>query len=356
MTQEPTDERQADLDPARHTNRTPLVVLDTNILTSNYLLQTAAGSAVVDLVSRAKGRILLPEVIELELKNVLGRRMAEEAERAAGRMRGLEAIIRREVLTVPDAAELRAAVDQRLSELDPLMLREPLTLEIARAALMRVIEGRPPSGSNNEQFRDCCIWEHCLRLGKSHDVHLVTVDGDFYKDKKPEKGLAEQLRSEVASANASVVAYQTLSKLIEHLALSVPAHDAEALGRSIAELAKDTLGPQADGAGFILNELTQSRVSVSETGRPLNLLATFDLTYSLVHKSEQDAEVRLNPELTASGSCVLSGPERSIRDLQLDASTIGWTDVSGKVVTQRQLYLYARGYSAGTAFGTLGGN
>ena len=267
-------------------------------------------------------------------------------------MNGLEAIIQREVLKVPDAAELIAAVDQRLGELDPLMLRVPLTPEVTRAALMRVIEGRPPSGSNNEQFRDCCIWEHCLDLGTSHDVHLVTFDGHFYKDKKPENGLAEQLRLEVANASASVVAHQSLSKLVEHLGPSVPPHDAEALGRRIAALARDTLGPKADEAAFILGELKQCRVSLTDTSRLLSLLATFELTYLLVHKSEQDAEVRLNPELSASGSCALRGPEQTISDLQLDASAIRWTDVSGNVVTQRHGYLYLSAF--GSAFGTGG--
>jgi predicted nucleic acid-binding protein len=59
-----------------------LVVLDTNVFVSNNLLQTVAGSALIDLVVRGKGRILLPEVIELELKNVLGERLTDDAKKA----------------------------------------------------------------------------------------------------------------------------------------------------------------------------------------------------------------------------------------------------------------------------------
>jgi hypothetical protein len=185
---------------------------------------------------------------------------------------------------------------------------------------------------------------------------LVTGDGDFYQGKKTENGLAEKLCSELASAKATVFAYQSIPKLIEHIGPSVPADDEENLGRRIAEVAREALGPPADTADFILSELTQSRVSVTPTRGPLNPLATFDLTYSLVNKSEQDAQARLNPELTASGSCALSGAERSIRDLRLDASTIRWTDISGKVVTQRHLYLYAHGFAAGTASFGVGGS
>ena len=356
MTREPSsDESRAGTDPTPAADRPLLVVPDTNALTSNYLLQTTAGSALADVLSRGNGRILLPEVVELELKNVFARKLAEDAEKAADRLRGLEAIIQKELLRVPDGTGFTAAIEQRLAELDPLVLREPFTFEIAQAALMRVIEKRPPSGSNNEQFRDCCIWEHCLRLGKRYDVHLVTADGDFYEGRKPENGLAAQLRSELANESASVFAYPTLPKLIEHLAPSVPPHDAEHLGRTIGEAARQTLGPLADVAGFALSDITHSRVSVITTKVPLNLLATFDLTYLLVEKAEQDVQLRLNPQLTASGSCALRGSERLIRDLRIDESTIQWTDLSGKTVAQRTHHLHAPDFQVRTWAAFSGG-
>ena len=140
MTREPSsDESRAGTDPTPAADRPLLVVPDTNALTSNYLLQTTAGSALADVLSRGNGRILLPEVVELELKNVFARKLAEDAEKAADRLRGLEAIIQKELLRVPDGTGFTAAIEQRLAELDPLVLREPFTFEIAQAALMRVI-------------------------------------------------------------------------------------------------------------------------------------------------------------------------------------------------------------------------
>jgi hypothetical protein len=140
MTREQPEGTRADGDPTPQNNRPLLVVPDTNVLTSNYLLQTAAGSALADILSRGNGRILLPEVIELEIKNVLGRKLAEDAQKAAARVEGLEAIIQKKILQLPDATALNAAIEQRMGELEPLMLREPFTLEIAQAALVRVIE------------------------------------------------------------------------------------------------------------------------------------------------------------------------------------------------------------------------
>jgi hypothetical protein len=302
-------ERPPEANADAEANKRPfLVVLDTNVFVSNNLLQTVAGSALVDLVVRGKGRILLPEVIELELKNVLGERLADNAKKAAGLVRGLEAILKRDLsFKAPDATELGTAIDKRLSELGQIILRAPFTLEIARAALMRVIEGRPPSGSNNEH----------------------------------------KLRSELASIKGNVFAYQTLPKLIEHIGASVPAD--EALEGRIAEAARETLQSLAGGTGFVLGDLTQKRVSLTTTTESPNLLATFDLIYSMVNKREQDAEARLNPELTASGSCGLSGPDHAISDLRLDKVAIRWTDISGQLVIQPVLLLYARGFAAGTA-------
>jgi len=153
MTPKPSEDRGPDANPAPSTKRPLLVVLDTNVFVSNNLLQTVAGSTLVDLVIRARGRILLPEVIELELRNVLGEKLAKDAEKAAGLARGLEAIIHRDDLfKAPDVDELRAAIDQRLSELNPLIERAPFTLDIAQAALMRVIEGRPQAAAITSSF------------------------------------------------------------------------------------------------------------------------------------------------------------------------------------------------------------
>ena len=112
----------------------------------------------------------------------------------------------------------------------------------------------------------------------------------------------------------------------------------------IAEAARETLQSLAGGTGFVLGDLTQKRVSLTTTTESPNLLATFDLIYSMVNKREQDAEARLNPELTASGSCGLSGPDHAISDLRLDKVAIRWTDISGQLVIQPVLLLYARGF------------
>jgi hypothetical protein len=47
------------------------------------------------------------------------------------------------LIKAPDGDQLGAAIDERLRELDTIVLRAPFTMEIARAALMRVVGGSP---------------------------------------------------------------------------------------------------------------------------------------------------------------------------------------------------------------------
>jgi hypothetical protein len=101
-----SDGRPGVEDPKSQPTRPLLVVPDTNLLTSNHLLQTVDGSALMDLLSRGNGRILLPAVIERELSNVLRRKLATDIKRAAELVWGLQAIIQKDVLRVPDSTEL----------------------------------------------------------------------------------------------------------------------------------------------------------------------------------------------------------------------------------------------------------
>jgi hypothetical protein len=53
---------------------------------------------------------------------------------------------------------------QQIKILGGIMKRISLSPEHAKAALRRVVGKIPPSGVNNEQVRDCCIWEVAFEL------------------------------------------------------------------------------------------------------------------------------------------------------------------------------------------------
>ena len=35
---------------------------------------------------------------------------------------------------------------------------------------------QPPCGSENEQFRDCCIWRDCIEYGKQRKMLFVSAE------------------------------------------------------------------------------------------------------------------------------------------------------------------------------------
>ena len=91
---------------------------------------------------------------------------------------------------------LKEAVSKRLEELDAFLVRVPLTLEQTRSAVRRVNDEIPPNGPKNQQFKDSVLWEAVLELAKSFRVVLVTYDKAFFEDRKPDRGLAAELKAD----------------------------------------------------------------------------------------------------------------------------------------------------------------
>ena len=80
---------------------------------------------------------------------------------------------------LPTEASLTKAYDRRIGQLESLLVRVPLTLNHVHRAMERVIAHLPPSGPNNEQFRDTLIWEAVLTLASTFEVHFITADKGF---------------------------------------------------------------------------------------------------------------------------------------------------------------------------------
>jgi hypothetical protein len=154
------------------------VVLDSNIWVSERLLQTSLGSALLYVLAGATASIALPEVVELELNGLLPD-LAEKAITDIGKdassLRHLSGQQLR--YTAPSKLAIQEGIERRWTQLTGLLKRVPFTHDQAKAGLSRVIKKLPPSGPNNEQFRDCCIWEAARTVGGvcSYDPNLGEV-------------------------------------------------------------------------------------------------------------------------------------------------------------------------------------
>jgi PIN domain len=152
------------------------VVLDSNVWVAERLLRTSMGSALLHSLIRSDAVIGLPQVVEMEVNPVL----EEHAERAVENLRKRIELLRQLSgrmtlhLSVPNAEVISEGMNNRWKALEGLLRGVHFTIQHANAALNRVIKKLPPRGTNNEQFRDCCVWEAVLELAEKAPVHLVT--------------------------------------------------------------------------------------------------------------------------------------------------------------------------------------
>jgi hypothetical protein len=141
-----------------------------------------------------------PTFVEIEVNSVLTKQAEEAVEGLRKNTQLLSQLSgQRAMHQVPTSEAIQEGIAQRWAQLGGILKRIPFSLEQAKGALRRVVEKTPPSGANNEQFRDCCIGETSFELSAECPVHLVTNDSGFYEGRDRSRGLlAEPLRQELA--------------------------------------------------------------------------------------------------------------------------------------------------------------
>ena len=117
------------------------VVIDANIWLqdSNLLMRTAMGSALLYILKQSNGKIGLPEIIEEELTRNLVENGLKAIQQIDKGFKSIEIIMGfRDSYEVPNKAQLEAAVKERLTDLDDVIIRIFFTFEHAKSALRRI--------------------------------------------------------------------------------------------------------------------------------------------------------------------------------------------------------------------------
>jgi hypothetical protein len=160
-----------------------LVLLDANVWISEQMLTSAVGEAFLFALAESGGLIAIPEVVEMEVNQAWGNRAAESLAQMHKHSTELYQISRQKFpLLLPNESEISKGIQERWQELETTIRRFSINEAQLKSALKRVVEGRLPSGSNNEQFRDCCIWEKFLELNRQYETHLISNDSIFIKN------------------------------------------------------------------------------------------------------------------------------------------------------------------------------
>lgn len=179
------------------------IVLDSNIWIREVGLQSKNGAAVRHFLSRVDATVVIPEVVELEVKRTLTEKVLDQRRAIETNYRRLLPIMGTlPALDLPSEEEVREAVAERILDLDVPTRRMDLDIEAARSSMLKAIDHLPPSRSK-EQFRDGVIWANCLELLREGNVYLVTDDSDFYEGRNHAKGLARELVAEVSAGDCT---------------------------------------------------------------------------------------------------------------------------------------------------------
>jgi hypothetical protein len=297
-------------------------VLDSNVWVTERLAQTTMGSALLYALTSSGALIGLPQVVEMEVNHVLD----EHGEKAVETLRKNVQLLRQlsgqpiAFATVPSRVAIRKGIAERWDALSGLVKRIPFTYEHALSALDRIIQKAPPCGENNEQFRDCCIWEAALDLAGTCMVHIVTKDSSFYEGRDHSRGMARVLRDELERKGREVRIHPTVRDLLAVTDKAVTPLDEAALAAGIV----DALRPKAKelaaepNGEFELGPPSQPRIKGYTTPKPSVVAVSFEVRYPLTRLETNDGEQRqVDAVLLVSGVCSYDPGQNSVSEVEV---------------------------------------
>lgn len=299
------------------------LLLDTNIWVSERMLRSSVGSAVLFAVAANRGTIILPEIVELEV----GRVLQTEAAKASAALRKSIDLLRqlsgheRMFAPVPTERAIDEGVARRWKELDGVIARAPFTFEQARASLQRILNHIPPCGENNEQFRDCCIWETALEFSTSSIVHFVTNDSAFY-DGRERLNMATSLKNELQTLKRGVRLYRTIQAFLaavsENEITSLEKNTiCDAIVAIVTPKAQEIAYERASSkdmfnVAFNVGKINRFELGAAQkvtikgyaTPKPSSIAITFGISFDLLmFRSDGKDEEQLDTTLHLEGSC-----------------------------------------------------
>jgi len=275
-----------------------IIVIDTNIWISELGLNSPLGAAIRFFINQNNAKVALPEVVRLETEIHLRSRLKEFIEAIIKNHRQLLIIfgkLKEVVLPNNDAIENKIA--SIFGDLGVEIIDIPFSLESAKNSFLKTVEGVPPSGNNNQQFKDGVLWADCIELLKTDNVLLVTEDKGFFKDREYSRGLAENLAVEASSAIHSIRLFSSLTELLMELKVEVRV-DQQLLVHTFVGQNQASIDGILKRNGFAIDELEAVNYTLFATEQPNNLYLEFTIIFSV---KQLDDEAKKEARLTLRG-------------------------------------------------------
>ena len=302
-------------------NDNGFLVLDTNIwVYSTRLLSIPLGAAVIYSLSRSKRKIALPEIIEEEIKKHTydeGRKAVEEIQK---NYRSIEQLLgSRDNFSVPSDEQFKTRVDFRLVELSEIIYKVEFKLSHARLALKRVLEGTPPNGPKNQQFKDSAIWESILELANEADVDFVTEDKAFFQESNPSKGLAVDLLKDCGKVTGKIRIFYELKKYLETIKQDLPHFDKTKVIHNIIESISYDLSKMAVDKGYNIGSVINKDVLLAFlTEKPKIIAIEFEINYNAFGVLIPETGESTETTLVVKGDCGCDITTYNISDVRFN--------------------------------------
>ena len=299
----------------------PILILDSNIWISERMLHSAIGAATLHALIKSDGQIGLPEVVELEVTRIL----LGQADKAVNDLQKSAQFLRQVTrhplsIIVPSQEAVKTALDERWEKLSGVLQRMPFILEDARAALMRIIDKAPPCGPNNEQFRDCCIWQCALGIAVDHPVHLVTGDHAFYEGRDRANGLANNLAAELKVLNREVHLHPHLNAFLNSMDDALRTVDEASISAAIVTAvmprAQEIVSESAPA--FELGSVRKKSITGYATPKASMIAVSFSLSFNISRTEIKGGEERQNNgRLRITGGCSFDPNTKAVSDVEV---------------------------------------
>ena len=298
------------------TNASSIVVLDANIWVAEQMLRSSLGAAMLYALVERGTKIALPEVVELEVNEVLRRRFVKEVEVLEKSARWLHQNTGRDVpLMKPTAAAAQAGFAARWNELEGILLRVPWSLEHVQPALQKIIAKQPPCGPNNEQFRDCCLWEAALEIAEHREVHIVSSDKAFYEPPAYALGFAGNLQAEAETAGRVLHLHRNLDELLKSFGVPSEKIDENELKDAVKGPIFENSTEALASSGLTPRSLISLDISGYSTPEADTIAVSFVARFE-AHQSAKSHENSLRIFADVRGSLSWHPKERSITNLK----------------------------------------
>lgn len=201
------------------------VVIDSNIWLSELALNSNSGSAVRFFLRQRNAKLVVPEVVRLEVVEHLRQHLTKFVEDIRTNHRKLLALFGKlENIFLPDEDQIAEKAENVFNDVGVEIVDVPFSFESAQNSLLKTVYKLPPS-DKDQQFKDGVIWADCLRLLSEDDVALVTADKGFYRNRSEKSGPAENLIAEAGAKPYRFYLHPSLDALLPTIKTQVEISD-----------------------------------------------------------------------------------------------------------------------------------